>query len=457
MIPPEGTAILTAGEMRAAEDRAMAAGASVASLMQRAGEGVALAVQRLAGANEILILCGPGNNGGDGYIAATRLRAAGNRVRVATAAEPKTDAARAARSGWGGEIEPIGEARPATVLVDALYGTGVSRPLASDDERAVRRLAEAATLTIAVDLPSGVASDDGHVFGDVPPMQVTLALGALKPAHLLQPAAALCGTVRIVPIGVEAGGTARMLAAPAFAAPAVDSHKFSRGMVAVARGRMAGAALLAAGAAMHAGAGYVELLGASMPGAPHALVRRPMDEAALGDERIGALVVGPGWGRDDGMRERLEMLLAGDHPLVLDGDALHLVTPERLRARAAPTIVTPHAGEFAALFGKPTGSKLVAARAAAHRSGAVVVFKGPDTIIAAPDGQAVVAGPASSWLSTAGTGDVLAGAIGAMLAAGRAPLDAAAAGVWLHGAAARRLGVAFIADDLARALAEVRR
>ncbi|MEH3121228.1 MAG: NAD(P)H-hydrate dehydratase [Sphingomonas phyllosphaerae] len=456
MIPIAGTPVLTAAQMRAAEDAAIATGTSVDTLMQRAGAGVADAVRRLAGVNEVLIVCGPGNNGGDGYVAAARLHAAGRKVRVAAAAEPRSPAAIAARALWTGPVEPLATAAPAPVLVDALFGTGLSRALDADIEVALKALAKHANLAIAVDVPSGVGTDDGALLGEVPTFHVTLALGAVKPALLLQPAAARCGAVRVVPIGVAVDSDTHVLAPPDLSAPAVDAHKFTRGMVAVVRGRMAGAAQLAAQAAMHSGAGYVELLGATIPGAPHALVRRRCDDAALADQRIGALLIGPGLGRDDEARALLDQALATDHPLIVDGEALHLVSPDRLRARAAPSILTPHAGEFAALFGKPAGSKLAAARQAAARAGAIVVFKGPDTVIAAPDGRAMLAGEASSWLSTAGSGDVLAGAIAAMLAGGRAPLGAAAAGVWLHAEAARRLGPAFIADELARALAGAR-
>ena len=456
MIPIAGTPVLTAAQMRAAEDAAITTGTSIDTLMQRAGAGIADAVRRLAGVNEVLILCGPGNNGGDGYIAAARLHAAGRKVRVAAAAEPRTPAATAARALWTGAVEPLASAAPAPVLVDALFGTGLSRVLDDETASSLKRLVKSANLSIAVDVPSGINTDEAALLCDVPGFHVTLALGAVKPAHLLQPAAARCGAVRVIPIGVEADSAARVLADPDLAAPPVDAHKFTRGMVAIVRGRMVGAAQLAALAAMHAGAGYVELLGATIPGAPHALVRRRCDAEALADKRIGALLIGPGLGRDDAARALLDQALATDHPLVVDGDALHLVTPERLRGRNPPLILTPHAGEFAALFGAPAGSKLEAARAAADRAGATIVFKGPDTVIAAPDGRAVLAGEASSWLSTAGSGDVLAGAIAAMLAGGRTPLDAAAAGVWLHGEAARRLGPAFIADDLATAMTGAR-
>ncbi len=456
MIPIAGTPVLTAAEMRAAEDTAIAAGAGVDALMQRAGAGVADAVRRLAGVNEVLVLCGPGNNGGDGYVAAARLHAAGRAVRVAATGEPRSPAAIAARGLWTGAVEPLATTAPAPVVVDALFGTGLSRALDGEVAAALARLVAAASLAIAVDVPSGVSTDDGAVLGEVPVMHVTLALGAAKPAHLLQPAASRCGAVRLLAIGVDARSEAHVLSHPDLPPPAVDAHKFTRGMVAVVRGRMAGAAQLAATAAMHADAGYVELLGPTIPGAPHALVRRRCDDAALADPRIGAVLIGPGLGRDDEARTLLDRVLATAHPLVVDGDALHLITPQRLRARGGTMILTPHAGEFAALFGAPDVDKLTAARAAATQSGATVVFKGPDTVIATPDGRAILADAESSWLSTAGSGDVLAGAIAAMLAGGRAPIDAAAAGVWLHAAAARQLGPAFVADDLATALAGAR-
>jgi hydroxyethylthiazole kinase-like uncharacterized protein yjeF len=334
MIPIAGTPVLTAAEMRAAEAAAIAAGASVDTLMQRAGAGVADAVRRLAGVNEVLVLCGPGNNGGDGYVAAARLHAAGRKVRVAAAGAPRSPAAVAARALWTGAVEPLATAAPAPVVVDALFGTGLSRPLDGDVAAALARLVAAATLAIAVDVPSGVLTDNGALLGDVAAMHVTLALGAAKPAHLLQPAAGRCGAVRLLAIGVEAKATAQVLSRPDLRAPAVDAHKFTRGMVAVVRGRMAGAAQLAADAAMHAGAGYVELLGPTIPGAPHALVRRRCDDAALADARIGAVLIGPGLGRDDEAQALLDCVLATAHPLVIDGDALHLVTPNA-SARAA--------------------------------------------------------------------------------------------------------------------------
>lgn len=482
MIRIDGQPILTAAEMRASEDMVMAGGVSVETLMERAGTAIAHAVRRLAGANAVLILCGPGNNGGDGYVAARILSAMGVSVRIAALAAPGTAAARAARAGWSGAVEALDQPEPAPVLVDALFGTGLTRPLGTIRDRAadagsnaaagqpdnndvgrgrvtladcLQRLAAAAQLRIAVDLPSGLATDTGAALSIPPVFDVTLALGAVKPSHVLQPAARYCGSVRLLDIGVDPASDAGMLASPTLPTPGPDAHKYTRGMVAVIAGTMAGAAELAALAAMRAGAGYVTLLGATS-GPPHALVRAALTEQTLGDERIGALVIGPGLGRDETARTRLSAALDAGHPLVIDGDALRLIGADRISTVPVPVILTPHAGEFDALFGASDADKITRARDAARRSEAVVVFKGADTVIASPDGRVRVAGDASDWLSTAGTGDVLAGAIGAMLAAGHDPFDAACAAVWLHGDAARRLGPVFIADDLADALRSAR-
>ncbi len=454
MIPIEGQPVLTAAEMRAAEEAVIATGVSVDTLMDRAGTGIAHAVRRLAGANAILILCGPGNNGGDGYVAARVLADLGATVRVAALSEPRTDAAKAALAGWGGPVDTLADARPAPVLVDALFGTGLTRPLDAAAAQ-LRALADAAGLSIAIDLPSGLATDTGTALSTPPVFDLTLALGAVKPAHLLQPAARYCGTIRLLDIGVPVTSQAAVLAPPVLAAPGPESHKYTRGMVAVVAGGMPGAAELAARAAMRAGAGYVTLLG-DTAGAPHALVRAPLTDAALGNDRIGAVVIGPGLGRDDRARARLDAALAAGHPLVIDGDALRLLDPARIAALGFPVILTPHAGEFDALFGRSDADRITRTRDAAVRADAVVVFKGADTVVAAPDGRVRIAHGASDWLSTAGTGDVLAGAIGAMMAARLDPFAAACAGVWLHGDAARRSGPAFIADDLADALRSAR-
>ncbi|WP_375421370.1 NAD(P)H-hydrate epimerase [uncultured Sphingomonas sp.] len=455
MTPIDGRPILTAVAMRAAEEVAIAGGTSVDALMERAGGAVAAAVQRLAGGREVLVLCGPGNNGGDGYVAAARLRAAGVPVRVAASGPPRTDAASRALEAWGDGVGDLGDAIAAPVLVDGLFGTGLTRPLEAPVAAALRRLASEAWLSIAVDLPSGVATDDGAVLSEPPCFGLTLALGAAKPLHLLQPAARYAGAVRVLDIGVGVGGPVRAMAPPVLAPPGPDAHKFTRGMVAIVSGAMGGAGELAAIAALRAGAGYALLLGGSGT-TTHAVVRRSFSAAALADRRIGALLIGPGLGRDDEAREQLAAALGSGRPLVIDGDALHLTDPAALRAHGGTIVLTPHEGEFRAMFGDMAGSKIDRAFAAAAAAGAVVVYKGADTVIAAPDGRVCVAGAASAWLSTAGSGDVLAGATGAMIASGLDPFAAASAAVWLHADAARRCGGSFVADDLAAALSAAR-
>lgn len=478
----EGQPVLSVAAMRAAEDRAIAAGASVESLMERAGAGVAEAVHRLAAGAPVLVLCGPGNNGGDGYVAARMLRANGVAVRVAAFGEPGTDPAVAARRRWDGPVatfhDPlVDDAVLDPVVVDAVFGTGLSRAIDTDTMMTITSLAASARLSIAVDLPSGVNADSGTEpsHAAIADFSVTLALGALKPAHLLQPSAARCGMIRVLDIGLPALDRSRQLVErlvhdwsverpTGMADPGPSAHKYSRGMVVVIGGAMPGAAALAAGAAMHAGAGYTLLFGHSS-GAAHALVQRPWSRQAFSEALKGkrpattAVVVGPGLGAGADAAEKLHTALESAMPLVIDGDALRMLGQDdfdRIASRptGAPVILTPHAGEFEKLFGAYEGSKLDAARAAARRSGAVVVFKGPDTVVAYPDGTTATSGTGSPWLSTAGTGDVLAGTIAAALAT-RACCPAED-GVWMHAEAARRLGPAFIADDLVRQLSAVR-
>jgi ADP-dependent NAD(P)H-hydrate dehydratase / NAD(P)H-hydrate epimerase len=446
-----GNPILTASEMRAAEDAVIAAGTSVAELMERAGKAVAEAVWRYGGGRAALILCGPGNNGGDGYVAARLLQEWGVDVRVAALREPKAPAAIAARSRWDGPVAALDEVEPEPVLVDALFGTGLARPLEDETRRQLARLSAATKFRIAVDLPSGVGTDDGAALGAVA-ADLTVALGALKPAHLLQPAAALCGEVRAADIGVEAKSQCWVLPQAQMGPPRADAHKYTRGMVAVVGGAMPGAALLSAKAAMRI-AGYVAIVGAKRIG-PDALVHRRWADVAS-DERVGALLIGPGLGRDEAAAESFGRALATDHPLVIDADALTLLSEiglKRLTERPHPVILTPHEGEFKTLFGPRSGSKVARALSAAIESQAVIVLKGADTVIAHPDGRAFVAPPASGWLASAGTGDVLAGMIAALLARNSDPLRAACDAVWLHGEAARLAGPGLIADDLPRFL-----
>lgn len=439
--------ILTAAEMRAAEDRAIAAGISVETLMERAGEAVADAVWRFGGGRPTLILCGPGNNGGDGYVAARFLSQRGLDVRVAAYREPATDVARLAREGWTEAVEALRDAGPAPVLVDALFGTGLSRALAPEVAEPLQRLAGSARYVIAVDVPSGVGTDDGRNLGAVQ-ADFTLALGSLKPAHVLFPAASLCGVARVADIGVFPSSVAHVLERPVLAMPGPSDHKYKRGLVAVIGGKMAGAATLAARAAMRT-SGYV--VAANLAGrGPDALVHRDWP-AIASDDRVGALLIGPGLGLDEAARTQLDQALHTIHPLVLDADALRLLSASALldlRRRSTPVIMTPHGGEFEALFGTGAASKIDRARAASAKSGAVIVLKGADTVISAPDGRIHVAVDAPGWLASAGTGDVLAGLIAGCLAGGLPPLQAASAAVWLHGEAARLAGAGLIADDL---------
>ncbi len=443
--------ILTAAETRAAEEALFARGTSVIELMGRAGRAVADIAWDRFGPLETLVACGPGNNGGDGYVIARRLRERGVRVRVAASSEPKTDAARDARAGWDGPVEPLAEAAPAPLFVDALFGTGLSRPLAADVAEPARRLMAAARRRVAVDLLSGLATDDGAVLTELPAADLTVALGALKRAHRLMPAAALCGEVAVADIGLDlpAGDNVpREIARPRIAGPGFESHKYSRGKVLVVAGAMPGASMLAALAAQRAGAGYVELLGGVGEGVPHALVRRAWDDDALRDARIGAIVIGPGLGTDAEAERRLHLALATGKPLLIDADALTLIARQGTQRIEAPAVLTPHGGEYARLFGEVPGSALDRAREGARRTGAVLLLKGACTVVADPDGRAAIGAPAPGWLASAGTGDVLAGILGTLLAQTGDPFVAAQGAVWLHSEAGRCAGPTLIADDL---------
>lgn len=454
-MPQRRNQILTAAQMRDAEEALIAGGVSVDELMQRAGRGAADYVWRIAAHRPVTVLCGPGNNGGDGYVIAEALRGRGLKVAVIAASEPKTDAARTARSLFKGEV--LGpEATPhGEVFVDCLFGSGLVRPLSDAHLGLIQHLAANRRYSIAVDLPSGVQSDSGELLNPgVPEFDLTIALGAWKYAHFLMPACASIGALRLVDIGVGlVPDAASRLARPKLAAPAADTHKYRRGLLAVVIGAMPGAGVLAAVSAQSAGAGYVKLLGEGAP-TPAELVTdaRPLAEA-IAEMRLSALLVGPGLGRDAAARERLAITLARDIPTVLDADALMLLGERLLTERSAPLIATPHEGELATLersFGlESTGTKIDRAVALARESGMIVVAKGPDTVIAAPDGRIVCTARGSSWLSTAGTGDVLAGTIVSRLATGAEPFTAACEGVWLHSEAARLCPAPFTAGQLA--------
>lgn len=440
--------ILTAEEMRAAEQRVIDDGTPVETLMERAGTAAAEAIWRFAGPLPTLVLCGPGNNGGDGYVIARELGGRGVAVRVAALAEPGSGAAKDARERWQGSVEPLSDAKGAPLLVDALFGTGLTRPMDERTSAALVRLAGEAAVSVAIDLPSGVASDDGRILSAVPDYDLTVSFATRKPSHLLQPAARHMGRVAIADIGIDATSGLRLIERPRLRTPGPDDHKYSRGLVTVVAGDMPGASALAAAAAQRAGAGAVRLQArAFVSGVPAAVVQKPGDPLdRLDDQRIGALLLGPGLVGPEGMM-LLKAALGCGHPLVLDAGALNLLSGDGLPP-LEDAILTPHEGEFARLFGALPGSKVDQTREAARRSGAVVVFKGPDTVVAAPDGRAAIAPPATPWLASAGTGDVLSGIIAAMRAQKRDAFEAACVGVWLHGRAGKLAGVGLIADDL---------
>ena len=444
---------MTAAQMRGAEQAVFAAGVPEYELMERAGAAAAEIIWRAGAKRDLLVLCGPGNNGGDGFVIARLLRARGVPVRVAAIGESRTDSSRTARAAWNGPVEPLLQATPATQIVDALFGTGLSRGLDAAVADCLTSLTKQAAFSYAVDLPSGVHTDSGEMLSPVPGFGVCIALGALKPAHLLHPAASCFQRLVCADIGVEAPDAVRRLAPPSLTEPGASAHKYSRGLVAVIGGSMAGAGHLAAQAAVRSGAGMVRhlVLNEHAAGLDSVVIMQAQTaediEELLEDKRLAAVLVGPGLGRNDAAKARLAAALGCGHPLVLDADALTLLGDD-FEHIPVGTVLTPHEGEFERLFGSLAGSKIDRALEAARRCGAVVIYKGADSVIAAPDGRAAVAGDASSWLSTAGTGDVLAGVAAGRLAVARDPFQAACEAVWLHGEAARRAGAAFAADDL---------
>lgn len=457
--------ILSVAQMRAAEEALIAGGETVESLMERAGRGAADYVWRVCAGRPVTVLCGPGNNGGDGYVIARELRRAGVPVRIVAPLEPRSNAARAARASLGAvEISERGEEISGEVLVDCLFGSGLARPLDDGLAALLRGLCASHQRRIAVDVPSGVDSDSGAIRGEaLPDYHLTLALGAWKFAHWLMPAMARMGERRLVDIGVGAvPGAARLIARPILHAPPADAHKYSRGLVAVIGGVMPGAGVLATRAAMRAGAGYVKLLGARPSLAlPDELVvdDRPL-ASVLSDKRINALLVGPGLGRDDAAKSILAGALSADLPTICDADGLMLLEPAALETRSAPLTVTPHEGELAQLcaaFAVADGPRMERVIALADAMRAIVVAKGPDNLVAVPGEPLHIAPAASPWLSTAGTGDVLAGLVASRLATGASPGEAAMQAIWLHSEAARRAGTAFTAGDIIDRISDVYR
>jgi hydroxyethylthiazole kinase-like uncharacterized protein yjeF len=452
--------VLSAAQMRAAEQALFDGGMSVTELMEVAACGAAEWIRRIAAGRAVTVLCGPGNNGGDGYVIARLLQRAGNAVTVLAPLAPSTEAASEARRRWDGPVATADCGVQGELLVDCLFGSGLSRPLVAEHALLLRDLGARHNYRVAVDVPSGIASDSGAVLNDrLPAYDLTLALGAWKYAHWRLPGRSLMGQMRLVPIGIGAvAGATQLVERPRLTAPDAESHKYLRGLVGIVVGAMPGASQLAAAAAQRAGAGYVKLLAPeSAPAAPPELVveTAPLDET-LADPRMAAVLVGPGLGRDGAARAALAEVLRHARAAVLDADALTLLAPDML-ASDIPLLATPHDGELATLcrnFGVIADNRQDRALALAKVSGIVVLAKGPDSLIAAPDGRLALAPPAPSWLSVAGTGDVLAGIAASRMATGANPFTAACQAVWLHGEAARRAGPAFTPTQLAERVSE---
>lgn len=445
--------ILTVTQMKAAEQALIDSGETVSSLMETAGKGAAEYVWRMAAGRSVTILCGPGNNGGDGYVIARVLGERGLRVQLVSPYQPRTKAAKAACSAWGGQ--PVEHASGA-VLVDCLFGSGLARGLDDQMESRFKRLAKAHDFLIAIDLPSGIDADSGELLNSgLPTFDLTIALGAWKFAHWMMPAMELMGETRLVDIGVsDVPDAAALSHRPRLSAPDMDAHKYSRGLLGVVGGAIPGASMLASRAAMHGGAGYVKLFAGEMPANPPAelVVEGDTLSGLLSDMRLCALLIGPGLGRDDTARSRLAWTLGCDLPTVCDADALVLLEPDMIDGRSSPLILTPHAGELDALgnnFGSVGLDRIEQISELAEAIEGVVVAKGPDTIVAAASSDITIMPPATSWLSTAGSGDVLAGLIASRLAVGSSSaIGAAIEGCWLHREAAHLAGPAFTAADL---------
>ncbi len=454
---PSRLELLTPAETTAADKAAAALGWPVATLMENAGRAVARAIRSRSRPCRVVVLCGPGNNGGDGYVAARHLAAAGWPVRVAALAPPQGAAAEAAAL-WHGPVDPFTPEATAgaDLVIDAVFGAGLARDLG---ERVAVVLRTARRL-VAVDVPSGVDGGSGAVRGFAPQAEFTVTFFRCKPGHLLLPGRSLCGEVVLADIGLPEAAMPpvrtwrnepELWTLPE---PAPGGHKYDRGHVTVlGSAAMTGAARLAALAARRAGAGMLAIAApfgggdVYRAGEPGTIVDdRPL-AVQLADARRNVWVCGPGLGVA-AAAEALPELVAAGRIVVADADALSACAgaPERL---LGATVLTPHAAEFARVFGPAGTDRLAAARAAAARTGAVVLLKGADTIVAAPDGRAAINASAPPWLATAGAGDVLAGVIAGLLAQGMPAWEATAAAAWLHGAAAQAAGPGMIAEDLA--------
>ncbi len=480
--------LLTPAEMGEADRLTIALGTSGFTLMQAAGQAVAEAAWRTKGEGDVLVVAGPGNNGGDGFVAAASLRRAGRRVRVALLGDRDSlsgDAALAA-ADYEGWLEQIGPetSYEAGLVIDALFGAGLTRDLDGVAAQSVRAMNASGVPILAVDLPSGIDGRTGEMRGVAIRAARTITFFRLKPGHLLLPGRIHCGDVEVAQIGIPesvlaAIGPSSFHNLPALwrgrlRTPAPDDHKYARGHVFVVSGpaHSTGAARLAAAGALRIGAGAVTVASRAdaLPGnaAPLTaiMVRRFEDTEDLGRLLAGprptAVVIGPGNGVGPATRANVEAALASPAAAVLDADALTSWKDAgealfaRIATRTAPVVMTPHEGEFARLF-RMEGSRIDRARAAAKMSGAIIVLKGYDTIIAAPDGRVAVNSNATPDLATAGSGDVLSGMIAGLLAQAMPAFEAACAAVWIHAEAGRGIGRGLIAEDLPPAIPAVLR
>ena len=471
--------LLSVEEMGEADRLTIRGGMPGIELMETAGWTTSDVIAARFTPRRTLVACGPGNNGGDGFVVARSLRERGWDVTLTLLGKPealKGDAALAAAK-WNG---PIAALTPelldeAELLVDALFGAGLARDIGGTPfdflECAEMMVRDGVLTSVAIDMPSGVDGNTGAVRGIAVPAAITVTFFRKKPGHLLYPGRALSGELVVTDIGIGTDVLREITAstfenapdlwAASLPQPGATSHKYTRGHAVISGGPMTGAGRLAARAARRAGVGLLSiaapealcpLFAADAPGVISVPVSEPDTfEDLLGDARKNAVLVGPGHGVTDHTRRICEVALRAGKALVLDADALTVFAGEALalsRQIKEPTVLTPHQGEFARLFPDYSGSKLEQARAAASLAGAVVVLKGPDTVIAGPDGRAAINSNAPPWLATGGTGDVLAGTIVGLLAQGMPAFEAAAAAVWINGAAASRFGPGLIAEDL---------
>lgn len=451
----DGAALLLPAAMRAGELAAIAAGAPALLLMERAAAASVEAIRRFCPSNDVLVLCGPGNNGGDGYGVACLMRAAGIGVRVAASGPAIGEPAATMAARWGGPVESLADCAAASVIVDALFGTGLARPMPPLVQAGLDRLRGGDASIVAIDIASGVDAGSGAALGDPLAADMTITFGAMKRGHVLGAGRGLSGRIVVADIGLgRVESPVRLVLPPTLSSIATNTHKYRRGAVLVIEGdgTRGGAARLTALAALRAGAGVVTIAGTSAPA--DAIMRRSdaQARAMLVDPRLGGIAIGPGMVDDQRSRDWLSRVLAGTVSAVVDAGAFALLPSidpvAALAAATAPLVLTPHDGEFARLFGAIGPDRIGAAQAAAIASGAIIVLKGTETIIAAPDGRAAVNIHAAPWLATAGSGDALTGIVAALLAQGLAPFDAARAAVWLHGDTGLRGGPGMIADDI---------